>query len=271
MLIVAVGIAAYAYYLNYTLIAVSKLPGADLQATPWSPSPNAAAGRSFDLGYATLDLPTDISGDLHREETSIFVRVGSAENQPQITFCPPVSDNEPDVAHLVEQARTLGVDCDTFFGLKKRVLATMPFTLPEALIWGRSKAAGQAALLTLKTLTFPADSEVRFFENQSLGMFIFARNDVGTIDLYDKRAGVSQAVLVQGSSKDLLRIADALAASYQIVGSPKASTDFEQLLMGRNLPRLSLPNPEQEGASRSEAERLEEVANEIRRRRESRS
>ncbi|MBA4135691.1 MAG: hypothetical protein C0518_00080 [Opitutus sp.] len=268
-LLVAAIIAAYAYHLNSLLAGVANLSGANLHATAWYPSTRSSEERVMDLGYAVCSLPSDISGELQRVEDSMFICLVAADKQPQVTFCPPVPESDADVGLLIKQTRAFGIQADTMFDLKKRALATMPFTLIDGLRWGRTKVVREATLLTFKALTFPADSEVRFFESDLLGMFIYSRQGSGMIDLYDKHAGVSQVFLVP--TKDLLRIADVLATSYKIVGSPKTSTDLETMLTEQRLPQISFSKPNNVESLGSEAERLAEVADEIKRRRASRN
>lgn len=262
----ALAVAGYAFYLHRSIEAVSKLPGANLQVVPWTPTSVQGKSRFLNLGYATMQLPDEISANPERIGQSLYVSVGSEKASVWTSFCAPLSDKSDEVQEFLQSAAELGASAATSFELKKTALGSRPFTFGDAVVMGREAAARQATLLMLKSLLFPADSSgVRVFENQRLGIFIFEREGLGLLDIYEKRSRVAQTILVKGPPDALLRVANYIVTSYEIVGAPTQEADFAAKLTEAGIAETeetAAPAP-----SMSETQRLGLVANEIRQRR----
>jgi hypothetical protein len=266
LLFVALGIGGFIYYLQQKLEPVMTAKGVELNLTPYKLTSFTGSTRQIDLGFARFNIPATISGEPMLMGDTLFIVLEQGALPIQISFFPPISEQEKEVLGLVTgYLQVSGERVDNSFEYKKRALLAQPFSVWAIPALGKRKAISTTLLLLTKSLLAHAASKLQVFETTEVGLLIVTDHNKTVITLFDKRKQITQDFYITHGSVDIDQFLAAVIPSYKFISDDTVEAKWHEQAKAAGLrsKTTTVPNI----APLPDTERLSKIQEEIRRRR----
>jgi hypothetical protein len=261
------------YYFQTKIFKVTDSPSTRIRSEPFALQTTDTEIRTINLGFSHFSLPNTVTANPVQMHGTLFVSFVSEKQNPILTVCPPVSEQDEAIRKLRSQLQRFTADnSGSWFHALKSILELQPFDVLGAIRKGRRESIRDLTLLVAKSLYFgAARGTVRVFENEITGAFIYDTVSGAFIEVHDKAAAVSQLFIVAPEAGDFDQIASTVIQTYRAVAVNKTEAELLEQLSATGIPNVEAPSAGTDPMNESEESRLEKVVEEVRKRRIERS
>lgn len=261
------------WYLQSKISVVTNGPFAGVRSEPFIMHATSPEIRPINLGFSQFSLPRTVLGSPVQIDDSLFVSLSVENQRGTLTICPPFSEHEAATQDLLTQLKILlGAHSLSWFEAKKRTLEARPFNIFGAIAKGRKASARDLMLILMKGMTFgAARGNVRVFENENTGAFVYNGDETLFVEMHDNASGVSQMFMVSPQAGNPDEIASTIIRTFRSQAQSKSETELLELLRATGIPTKITPSPQAIALPDTEEQRLNIIAEEVRKRRIDRS